>query len=241
MAGPVFKVGFMDRQPYALTHTGVWLLDEKRTQVLTFEKKFENWPYIPFHYFVEHGDDVWFSTRQGHIKWNKKSNLAIIIKATIDSLPDGQRPVYGAVFFDNSGKPWFIPSFGWLAYINEKNEVVLKYYIKNKAKELSGYITSMTDDKKGNLWMAATGVGMYKYNIAKDEMKLYDQSDGISSFSHQAMLDKEGRIWISAMNKFSVFNQDTKSISHYNLLFMKIHWIIPMYYLLIATGQCWQQ
>jgi len=75
----------------------------------------------------------------------------------------------------------------------------------------------MTEDKKGNLWMAAVGMGLYKYNTGKDEITLYDQSDGISGFIYQAMLDKEGRIWIAGMNKFSVFNPDTKSISHYNL------------------------
>jgi ligand-binding sensor domain-containing protein len=217
LAGPVFKVGFMDGQPYAFTHTGIWRINEKTKQLIPSEKKFEDWPYIPYTYFVEHGNDVWFSTKEGFIKWNKISNHAIKIKSSVDSLPDGQRPVYGMVFFDKTERPWFVPAFGWLGYINEKNEVILKYYIKNKAKELSGYLTSMADDKKGNLWMAAAGVGLYKYDTHKYEMHLYSQSNEITSFARQAMPDRDGRIWIVAMNKFSVYNPTTNSISHYNL------------------------
>jgi len=217
LAGPVFRVGFMDGQPYAFTHTGVWRINEKTKQVIPYEKKFEDWPYIPFNYFVEHGDEVWFSTTQGHIKWNKKSNRAIKINASIDSLPDGQRPVYGQVFFDKTGKPWYIPAFGWLANVNEKNEVVLKYYIKNKAKELAGYLTSFEVDRQGDLWMVGLGVGLYKYDVQKEEMYLFDQSHGITSFGNQAIPDKEGRIWIMALNKVSVFNPTTKNVSYYNL------------------------
>ncbi len=217
LAGPVFKIGFIDMQPYAMTHTGVWRIDKKTTQVVPFEKQFENWPYIPFDYFVENGDEVWFSTREGHIKWNKRSNRAIKIKAAVDALPDGQRMQYGAAFFDKAGRTWYVPAFGWLAYVNEKNEVVLNYYIKNKAKELAGYLTSITEDSKGNLWMAGLGVGLYKYDIARKEMKLYDQADGISRFIAQAVEDRDGRLWLMAMNKFAVFNPNTNSISNYSL------------------------
>jgi ligand-binding sensor domain-containing protein len=217
LPGPVFKFGFIDGQPYAMTHTGVWRLDKKTKQVIPFEKKFEDWPYIPFIYFDINGDEVWFSTKEGHIKWNRLTNRAIKIKAAVDSLPDGQQVHYGAVFFDRTGRAWTVPAFGWLGYINAKSELVLKYYIKNKAKELSGYLTSMTDDKHGNLWMAGSGIGLYKYDIDKEEMKLYDQADGITRFVRQAMEDKEGRLWLMAMNKFSVFNPGANSISHYSL------------------------
>ncbi len=216
-ASAVFKFGFIDHQPYAFTHTGVWILDKKTSSVLPFEKKFEDWPYIPYDYFDEHDNDVWFSTKEGHIKWNKKTNKAVKIIAGIDSFPDGQQMQYTSLFFDRTGRPWSIPAFGWLAYINERNEVVPKYYIKNKARELSGYLTSMTEDSMGNLWMAGSGVGLYKYDIARQEMKLFDQADGISRFVRQAKFDKEGRLWLMAMNKFSVFNPNTNSISHYSL------------------------
>ncbi|RYY67597.1 MAG: hypothetical protein EOO13_14390, partial [Chitinophagaceae bacterium] len=217
LPGPVYSVGFLDGQPYAMTHTGIWRLDKKTKAITPFEKNFEGWPHIHSTFFVEHGDDVWFTTVGQHIKWNKKTNLATKIKSTFDSLPDGQRMNYSAPFFDQSGRPWFVPAFGWLAYVSDKNDVVLKYYIKDKPRELSGYLTSMTEDRHKNLWMAGFGIGLYKYNIAKEEMTLYGQADGISSFTGQARFDKEGKLWLVALNKFSVFDPVTKSTSHYNL------------------------
>ncbi len=217
LAGPVFNFGFMNGEPFAFTHTGIWKLNRKNQQVLPFEKKFEDWPYIPHHYFVEHGDDVWFSTKQGYIKWNKRSNRAIKIKAPVDSVPDGQLVDYGRIFFQKSGAAWFVPAFGWLGIVDETNKITLRYYVKDKARELAGYLTSMTEDKTGNLWMASLGVGLYKYDVAKSEMKLYGQESGISSFVQQSTIDKDGRIWVMAMNKFAIFNPDAKSISYYNL------------------------
>lgn len=217
LPGPVYGINFIDGKPYACTHTGVWLLDEKTKKAIPFEKTFENWPFIFYSFLEEIGDDVWFLSADGHIKWNKKTNRAIKIKPVTDSLPDGQKISYNRIHTDKDKSHWYVPAFGWLAHITGENKVELKYYIKNKAKELSGYVTSLTDDKKGNLWMASTGVGLYKYDIAKDTMTLYDQSDGITNAIIQAQLDKGGRIWIAAKNKFSVFNPATKSISHYNL------------------------
>lgn len=216
-ATPVFSINFIDGKPYVCTHTGVWLLDEKTGRVIPYEKKFENWGPVFYSYVVENGDDLWFSTKEFHIKWNKKTNRTVKVKADVDLLPDGQKIDYSRIFIDKNKRLWFVPAFGWLANIDAANQVRLKYYIKNKAGEQTGYLTSITDDKEGNLWMASTSVGLYKYNIVKDEMKLYDQSDGITTFIKQAMFDKQGRIWIAAMNKFSVFNPVSKSISHYNL------------------------
>ncbi|MES2777009.1 MAG: two-component regulator propeller domain-containing protein, partial [Bacteroidota bacterium] len=216
MPGPVFAVCFMQGQPYACTHTGVWQLNEKTKQVLPFEKTFEGMPFIPFNYFVEHGDEVWFTTKKGLIKWNRLTNQAINIQWDVDSLPDGQKAWYSFPFFDKTGMAWLIAGFGWLGHVTPNNEAVLKYYIKNKPKELAAYITSpFIEDGVGNLWLASKGLGLYKYQIATGEMKIYDQSDGISSSTNQVAIDNSGLLWTAAMNKFAVFNPVTNSISQF--------------------------
>jgi len=215
--GSVFEVNFIDRQPFVCTHTGVWQINEKTKQVIPFEKKFDGLPLLHFNTFKEHWNDVWFTSNEGHIKWNKISNRAILIRAAVDSFPDGQRIGYNGLFLDKTGRPWYTPAFWWLAQINAKNGVVMKYYVKNKVKESSGYITSITDDKQGNLWMASVNVGLYKYDVAKDEVKLYDQSNGIPGNLSAVLTDKDDRIWIAAGNKVSVFHSITKSIRNYYL------------------------
>lgn len=216
-ATDVFCINFIDGMPYACTHTGVWLLDEKTGFVLPFEKKFENGKSVAYNYVVENGDDLFFSANSCIIKWNKKTSLITRIKADVDSVPDGQRLKYEKIFFDRNDRPWFFPAFGWIATFDKTGQVRLKYYIKNKAKEQVGYITSIADDKQGDLWLVSRSVGLYKYNIANEEMTLYDQSDEISGFILQAMPDSKGHIWTAAMNKFSVFNPKTRSISHFSI------------------------
>lgn len=65
--------------------------------------------------------------------------------------------------------------------------------------------------------MASIGVGLYKYNIATEEMTLYNEPNQIDSRINYALSDSRGQIWTAAMNKFSVFNPDDKNISHFKI------------------------
>ncbi|MBK7809506.1 MAG: histidine kinase [Saprospiraceae bacterium] len=213
----VFGIEFLNGKPYVCTHSGVWQVNETTKKVIPFEKKFNDWPHIVYNYMVENGDNVWFTTSDGFIKWNKKSNSAIKIKADADKLPDGQKPGSSKIYFDHKNRPWYIPAFGWLGQVKEDNRVELKYYIKNKEKELFGYLTSFDSDQNGNLWLASIGVGLYKYNTATEEMTLYNEPNQIDSRINYALSDSRGQIWTAAMNKFSVFNPDDKNISHFKI------------------------
>ena len=215
--GPVFGISFIDDQAYACTHTGIWQLDKRTKSLVPFEIRAGGLSTAGSNYFVVQGDDVWFTSKEGYIKWNKRTGQARAIKAKFDSLPDGQRTSYSRVSFDKTCKPWFVPAFGWLAYIDELDEVQPKYYIKDKAKELAGYLTSVVPDDRGHLWMAGAGVGLYRYTISTGTMKLYDQAEGITSSIRQLSMDNNNRLWIAAANKFTVFNTITQSASYFNL------------------------
>ena len=68
----VFGIEFLNDKPYVCTHSGVWQVNETTKKVIPFEKKFNDWPFIVYNYMVENGDNVWFTTSDGFIKWNKK-------------------------------------------------------------------------------------------------------------------------------------------------------------------------
>lgn len=217
LPGPVSSINFIDGQPYACTHTGVWRIDRVSRKMTAFEKTFNGLPALRYTYFVAHGDEVWFTSDSGYIKWDKRNDKAVLLKAPVTVFSDGQRVSYSRITFDKNGTPWFVPAFGWLAYITPANEVITHYYIRNKPKELAGYLTSILADAGGNLWMAGAGVGLYQYSIATQEMKLYDQGSGITSMVRQVTLDKKDRVWIAAANKFSVFDPARKSVTNFNL------------------------
>lgn len=64
-----------------------------------------------------------------------------------------------------------------------------------------GYIQDIKEDSQGNIWIAAMGNGVYRYNIRSQEAEQYlaDGKPGsISSNSVSSILeDSKGRIWLS--------------------------------------------
>lgn len=217
LPGSVYDVNFVDGQPFAATSTGMWKLDERTTAVLPYEKTFKLPGQFPFQYFKEEGNNYWYFTKQGFIRINKITGEEKLIRSSIEMLPDSQRVQYTNTFMDRSGRSWFVPAFGWLGYINEKDEVILNFYVKDKARELAGYLISLKQDSKGILWMASIGAGLYRYDVQKEDLKLLNQAQGITSQIRDMIIDKEDRVWMVSYNQFSVYEPSTGSISNYHL------------------------
>ena len=63
-------------------------------------------------------------------------------------------------------------------------------------KKLESLIIEITEDVKGNLWIATLGKGVFKYNPFKDIWKKYDQEQGFSNPNiNHLCIDKERRLW----------------------------------------------
>lgn len=217
LPGPTYFVSFIDGQPYACTHTGVWRLEEKSGKVIPFEKQFDSYPFLPYTVVQPMGDFVWFLTKQGHLKWNKITNTVKLVTAPSEMLPDSQRVSYNLLYPDNQGNHWYLPAAGWLARISSNNEVYLQYYIKDKVRELSSYIISVQHDKKGIQWLASISAGLYRHNTATGDIQLLGREDGIEGFLRSLVIDTAGRIWMASFNSFSVYNPKTGSVSTYKL------------------------
>jgi ligand-binding sensor domain-containing protein len=217
MPGAVIDVNFVDGQPYAQTNTGAWKLDEKTTAVVPYEKTFKEFGRIPVSYFKEVDNDNWYFTAQGFIRCNKTTGEEKLIKTAITILPDSQRVMYGNIDKDRTGRVWFVPAFGWLGYIDEKDSVVLNFYVKNKPKELAGYLISIKEDSKNVLWMAGINIGLYRYDWKKNDLKLLNLPDGLGSQIRNMLIDKNDRIWMASYNQFSIYEPSTGSMSIYQL------------------------
>ncbi len=217
LPGGIYDITFVDGQPYAATTTGVWKLDERTTAIVPYEQTFKELGQVPFQYFKKEGNNYWYFTSMGFIRRNKITGEEKLIKASIELLPDSQRVHYNNIFTDHSGRSWFVPAFGWLGYINEKDEIILDFYVKDKPRELAGFLISIRQDSKDIIWMASTGVGIYRYDVQKEDLKLLNQAEGIGSRVRDMIIDKEDRIWMVSYNQFSVYEPSTGSISTYHL------------------------
>lgn len=217
LPGAVHGIQFMDSQPYACTHNGVWRLDKSSNKVLPFEMKFNGLPFIPYYLFVQRGDLIWFSSGKGFIKWNKNTNEAKLVNHPDSVLKDGQEINYRGLYFDNKQRGWFIAAFGWLANINEKEEMDFNYYVKDNPRDQSGYVVDMEVDQHDNLWIGTYGTGLYQYNTKTGGMNLFAQAEGVNPFIKNLALDRQGRVWMAAFNRFSILKPVSSSVSSYQL------------------------
>lgn len=96
---------------------------------------------------------------------------------------------------DHTGTVWI--SDGWGVYTARKGTM----HFEKVTEFGSGYIQDIMEDSRGNIWIAAMGNGVYKYNIRSREAKQYladGKSGSISSNSVSSILeDSKGRIWLS--------------------------------------------
>lgn len=208
LPGPVHGIRFVDGQPFACTYTGVWTLNKKTKQVLPFERQFEGVPFIPFTRLVQQGNHIWFTTKKGFIKWNRNLNQAKLLQVSNPVLPDGQTVEYNRLQFDSVGNGWFVPAFGWLASINRKDEISMSYYIKDKPKELSGYIMDFKPDRHQNIWLASNGAGLYRFHTPSRSMQFFGQTTLGNAFIKSVAIDLQDRVWLASLNRFYIFNAD---------------------------------
>lgn len=217
----VYEIKFFNSEPYILTHTGIWRIDESSGKIIPYTIPFKEYSNLNFTHLYQFGDNWWFSGVDGIVKWNKKTNATKLIRSSITMLPDSQRIIYQGLRFDSKNQPWFIPAFGWLGHVNEKDEVELNYYVKDKPIELSSFITTMEFDKKENLWMSSVSAGMYRYNPKDKSMLLLNQIEGPGTVTKTFTIDNKDNLWISSFSNIYMYSPETKSGTGYYLPFFE--------------------
>ncbi len=138
--------------------------------------------------------------------WHIGSQALKEIKPSLDTLPNGQRPVFDYLFLGPNGKLWFVAGFGWIGSADPEGKV--RYYkMQDKSKlDYNGYYTSISIDRDGRLWLSNKGAGLDCFDTRTEEVTSYFQSDGLVSDDMTTVTpDGQGRIWATAVNRFSVF------------------------------------
>ncbi|WP_066630711.1 hybrid sensor histidine kinase/response regulator transcription factor [Labilibacter marinus] len=109
---------------------------------------------------------------------------------------------------DNNGLIWVgTKGKGMYIYTPENESVRLApHHQRTKAAD----ILTIIKDKKGDIWYN-TNEGLYYYDVTKDNTSHYSSVDGISG-SHirpnSAYCDKEGSIYLGAINGFNIISPD---------------------------------
>ncbi|WP_455584263.1 hybrid sensor histidine kinase/response regulator transcription factor [Bacteroides sp.] len=108
---------------------------------------------------------------------------------------------------DHTGAVWMSDGRG--VYRAEKGSMRFK-----RMENMDGYVQDIIEDKQGNVWMAAMGNGVYRYNVRTGEQKHYTADGKPGSLNSNSVSsifeDSRGRIWFSTdRGGISCFENET--------------------------------
>lgn len=120
--------------------------------------------------------------------------------------------------FDREGNLWLDLYPDGFAHFSEKTgQFTIDRAHQNE--EIGLMMTSFAKDSSGYFWMTSLGNGLVRYDPRRKEYKVWDESDGLASDrSWVALADKQGDIWVSCANKFSVFRPADSSFATISML-----------------------
>lgn len=149
--------------------------------------------------------NLWFSTNEGITRFNpfKTEN-----NITRFSKEDGLNHISTwSIFQDSKGTIWAGTFSGLCRFNGTKFE---DYPLPNAEKS---WIRSITEDKKGNLWVATSDKGAFKISAGKTEQ--FSKKEGLYSNDLTCILeDKKGTIWFSSMDG-GVSNYNGTAFTHF--------------------------
>jgi ligand-binding sensor domain-containing protein len=189
------------------TFTGAWQIKKGGTEILPYDYLPELYKDFRCSEVVPDGDSIlYFNDGKRVLQWNYLANKTWILSYPPDSSIPTDRTIVSQLVIAPDHKLWTSAPNGHIAYKNQDNMLTRLKLVRKDANEISAFI-SVNADKFGNIWVLNKGDGIYCYNPVKQEIKFWDQTDGLpQNRMHKVKADYEGRIWSMAYNKVSVLN-----------------------------------
>lgn len=135
--------------------------------------------------------NLWFSTNEGITRYNPSQN-----EKNIDRFSTGEglsHPSTWSIFQDSKGTIWAGTFSGLCRFNGTRFET---FPLPNAQ---GSWIRSITEDKKGNLWIATSGKGAFK--ISTEKTVQFSKKEGLCSNDLTCILeDKKGNMWFSSMD-----------------------------------------
>lgn len=129
-----------------------------------------------------------------------------------------------AILQDSQGYMWFGTNSGLNRY-NGYEVSVYKHNPEDSTTISGDNISVIYEDRRGNLWVAATGAGLNLFNRNKDTFSHYKiiytetgevASGGISNNSVSSILElSNGQFWLGTDHGLNLFDRDTEEFVHF--------------------------
>lgn len=155
--------------------------------------------------YEDRQDRIWLGTQSGLNVWQPESDSFrrfYLPDTQIKNAPDDT--IY-AIYQDESGRVWAGSRIG-LLYADERTGELIRISIGDFSGALG--VRLIKGDSQGNLWMV-TQVGVLKYNPVTNELREFDERDGLSGaryFVNLATQSDNGTIFISSRGGIHYFD-----------------------------------
>ena len=172
--------------------------------------------YTNIHALLQDGDILWISTyTKGLNRYNLKTGELTTYTSSDQSNSISQNSTF-ALCKDQQGMLWI----GTLAGVDIYDEELDRFTTIEEFKGKS--ITDIFEDSKGFIWISTFLDGLYRYNPASDEWKIYihDSADSGSLPSNKPVSiyeDSQRRLWVTTQGGgFGLYNYDREEFKIYN-------------------------
>ena len=124
------------------------------------------------------------------------------------------------LFIDSKNRLWIGFNDGGLDLMkhnrnNKVNFIHYKHSSANKNSISDNTILSISEDKKGNIWIG-TRDGLNMFDVKTNKFIAYRKSDGLPSNTVVGIIeDDNNNLWLSTLNGLSMFNHRTKVFRNY--------------------------
>jgi ligand-binding sensor domain-containing protein/signal transduction histidine kinase len=151
-------------------------------------------------------------TTTGLYRYNKASHDFTLIK----HVPP--RDFIYAMIEDHNGTVWVGTLRDGIYYFNPKTDLGGKLDYKYPVKEAlnSSTVNGIFEDSDHQIWFATEGLGIWRYNPAKNQYKIYDSNNGLpSNYVFRMQEDASKNLWISTSRGLVSLNLLNQSLKVY--------------------------
>ena len=197
-----------------VTKTGPWQINRNTRKITGF-----NLPLGYEHFrctdIVFDSDSVVYLTDSKQLLyWNLLTSKTELIQFNEDT---SLKTPISRLLLAPDHKLWMVAANHHIAFLNNEGKLV-RIRIVNSGKGEAGIIASIEADSTGNIWVFNRGAGLYRYNPATKEVKLWNETDGlIGNRIRAGKIDNAGRIWTVLYNKVSVYSPSADRFSNFKV------------------------
>jgi len=197
------------------TTTGAW-------QINRISRKITKFNFLPAGYETFRCTDLifdndslcYFTDSKQLLYWNLLTGKTHLAQFNQDTSVKNQ---VSKLLLTPDHKVWMVASNHHIAFLNNERKLAL-VRIVNIEKNEAGTIATIEADSAGNIWVFNRGAGLYRYIPATKEIKLWNETDGLTGNRlRTGKMDNSGRIWSLLYNRVSVYSPLTNQFSNFKV------------------------